>query len=66
MSNKKPTDFELGLVEFKAPYLGPEAKQCWFCKNNHVTDLCADCLSHGDKRAWEYMEPFSDVDLTKD
>ena len=69
MPKKNPTDFELGLEEFRALYLGPEAKQCWFCKNNHVSDRCANCLRHylrqGDKRTWEYMEPFSDVDLMK-
>ena len=22
-----------------------QAKQCWYCKHNNVSDLCADCLS---------------------
>lgn len=22
-----------------------QAKQCWYCQHNYVSDLCADCLS---------------------
>lgn len=33
---------------------GYKEKACWYCLHNGVSDLCADCLRHGDKRAWEY------------
>ncbi len=62
---KRKRKITTGLIG-KAIYKGPEARECWWCLHNKVSDRCVRCLydttlfeitdgAQGEfKRSWEY------------